>query len=168
MTTVVRDQSSNFFECSHKPGRRRRAALMTLAGLLALLPVASFAGGSSAFSASAAQSSPEPEPHEDLMWDIFLELLEVLQRLLNEMEPMEATPATAEGWIDLIAATYQANGAPVGLSPQQTADALLTIETTYRWAAHFSALIDPNRVLVLQETLRSLYIDLGGDPQNLQ
>lgn len=167
MPTFQSDQSSHTAHHAEPAPPPRRTALVALSGLLALAAALPLVSGSAVAPATAARAAPRTEPADDAFWGIYLELLELVHRILLQMESTPPLTATPEAWIDMIAAAYQANGAPVGLTPQQAADARLSIETLSMWTDHLSPRLDPNRVVVLQETLRSLYADLGGNPVDL-
>jgi hypothetical protein len=135
-------------------------------GLAALL-AAPLMATSVARPAPSAYAAVAIDPENDPFWGIYVQVLELVFRLLNGMDGPQTEPTTAEGWITLIAESYHQNGAPV-LSLLEEIQARITIETAYKWSVHFEDIVDPNSTLVLQETLRALYIDLGGNPANLE
>ncbi|MCC6660222.1 MAG: hypothetical protein IT437_04980 [Phycisphaerales bacterium] len=143
---------------------RNRYVLLGIAafGLLAGWPSAS---------PSAARAIPsaqmEPEPGEDELWYLLLELLRFAYEHLNQTDAPASPPTTASGWIDLIAGAYAVNGPPVGLTEEERLATLQTLENTSEMVKFFQDQIDPVRVLVIQGVIFDAYGALGGNTADL-
>lgn len=100
-----------------------------------------------------------PGPYDT--YERLLEILELFYALLGQVFP-ESSPATAEGWFNLITARYNTSGVPASLTEAERAQGRAWIVEIKSLMQSIPQMLDPQAAASFNQTLNQIYADLGG------